>query len=172
MIITSYATERYWAAARRLEQSLKRFDMKCHIEYMQDFSNVKGHKIYKPFFLEQMMNNYQDEEIILVDADSVFLKRLPELDIKSDMGLVLGKQNERHQYWFSDAFHIHRPTPGTRDFIRIWKRLCEDRDWIIGNNHPRILATFYLTRHMTTWEFIDLKGSFARNFGKRQQMNY
>jgi len=172
MIVVSYATEKYWPAAQRLEKSMQRVGLRYYVEYMDDFSNKKGHKIYKPFFLERMFVKFPGENITLVDGDSYFIRKPPQLNISADMGLVVGKHHENHQYWFSDAFHIHHPTEGTRHFIRIWKRLCEDRDWITGNNHPRILAAFYLSRRMTSFEYIDLKGSFSRNRGKPGEIIY
>lgn len=172
MIITSYVTDEYKKYGKRLKNRLDELGVFNHVEFMDSFGSTKDHKIYKPFFLNDMMRLYPDDDIVIVDGDSYFLDKPPDINIKADMGLVLGKQHENHQYWFSDAFHVHRHTPGTEEFIRIWMDLCKDRDWIKGNNHPRILATFYLTRRMTSWEYINLDGTFVRNYGKKGAMTY
>lgn len=128
-MIVSYVTEEYRKKGERLADCLSGYDVPFFVKFMDSFGTHKDHKIYKPFFLEEMLNKYPDEpSITLVDGDSFFMKKPLSIEIKNDMGLVRGKQHENHQYWFSDAFHIHRPTQGTKDFVRIWKRLCEERN--------------------------------------------
>lgn len=172
MKVISYVTAEYKKYGERLQDNLRDLGLPHHIEFLRSWDDKKGHKIYKPFFLEWMFAQFPDDVLMLVDGDSFFLNAPPKQvwNIKTDMGLVEGKQNRNFEYWLSDACHIHRPTQGTKEFIRIWKSLCREKDFIRGNNHPRFMAAYYLSRRMTTWEFIDLKGSFVRNYGKKEMI--
>lgn len=172
MKIVSYVTKEYKKYGERLQDNLNDLGVSHYIEFMPSWDDAKAHKIHKPFFLEKMFKQFPDEKIMLVDGDSFFLKEPPKevWQIKTDMGLVEGKQNRNFEYWISDACHVHRPTKGTKELIRIWKTLCRKKDFIKGNNHPRFMAAYYLSRRMTTWEFINMKGTFVRNYGKREMI--
>jgi len=171
MKIVSYVTEEYQHQGERLKECLERLKLSHNIEFIKSKGSAKANKIWKPFFLEKQFNKFPNEQLTLVDGDSYFVKRPPEIIIKKDMGLVESGAT-KEQYWFSDAIHIHAPTQGTKEFIRIWKSLCKYVDFIASNNHPRILAAFYLSRKMTTYEFIDLKKTFRRNYGQHNESVY
>lgn len=170
MIVISYVTKSYWKSGEKLKASCEKFNISHSITFLDDWAEPKVHKLYKPFFLEETFKKFPREILCFVDGDSQWIKEPPKVNLTTDIGLVESNA-AKWNFWFSDAVRFYRNSPGTAEFIRCWKMLCEP-NLIQRNNHPRVLAAFYLAKGNFKWKWVRLNGSFARNYGKKDEMIY
>ncbi len=78
----------YEQEIKKLEISLKKFGMKCHLLGVPDKGSWVKNCAHKPTFIRQMMNEFSDFDILYVDADAIIQQKPTLFDsFNGDVGV-------------------------------------------------------------------------------------
>lgn len=120
-VIAFWTNQYYCDQAKRLEASLRKFNLSYHIRYVAGMTTWAEAVCSKPQFIRQQIEDTRFDGLLYTDCDSEFLKQPDFSAFKDcDLGAVWWQRSPHHETEILTGTMFFAANAVMRDFVNEW----------------------------------------------------